>query len=311
MAHYVANALGADPAVWARIWAVQGEDTDFIVPDEVEELRLAALLSLSDMGAEGLPEILEPLKKLAEGGGAALRQAVFDAMAVMCRVGFSENAALASIRFDAEGMVEAENWRARRYASNINLAVVTADAALDTLFNPDFDPSVFSSAADALGGALSYPSGFPDAGGRLAGARSRGLDGLERLLLMPDLSRQKRTAVILALGEIGSGRGVTAIMSIVHSPYSSPEFGADGARIAESAVEALRNAAIGGQEGRDAARNALLTLLSDGRVYPPLRSDAPPVGLAHMVLWRLQRLAKSNETSLEDELWRNRLGWQR
>lgn len=309
VAHYVGNALGADPSRWRQIWAAQGSDVPLLVPDEVEELRLAALLSLSDMGAEGLPEVVEALRALFERGGETLRQAAFDASAVMCRVGFGQFEALRSMKFDVEDAAGAGGWRDRRHASSVNLAVFIAGAALAGLFAPEADASVFVAAADALGAALSYPADFPDPDGRLGAARLEGLEGLERLLFMPDMSQRKRSAVVLALGELGAARGVDAIAGILDSPYASPEYGPEGIRLAESAVDALRDVAAGDREGRDAARGKLLLLLSDARAYPSRRADAPPTGLAHMALWRLQRLARSNDSSLDAELWRKRLGW--
>lgn len=310
VAHFVGGALGNDPARWARIWAAQGGDMDFRVPDEVEEIRLAALNSLADMGAEGLPEVVAAFRTLRNAGGDVLPQAVFETMRSMCRSGFEGYQALSAMQFGAEDQVEAENWRRRRYASTANLAVYTAESAAALLSGERSpDPAVFNAASSALGSALSYPDGFPDPDGILAEAKAMGLARLEGLLMMPDLVREKRSAVILALGEVGAPRAVAAIASIVDSPYCSPEFGADGTRLAESAIDALRNVAVSGHEGRDDARAILLRLLTDERVYAPLRAGAPPVGLAHMALWRLQRLGKSNDILMNPEIWRERLGW--
>lgn len=306
--HFVGGALGNDPGRWARIWAAQGREMDLRVPGEVEEIRLAALLSLSDMGAEALPEVVAAFRQLENAEGDILRQAIFDAMGVMCRSAFQRYPALATMEHAAEDAVEGANWLKRCYASAVDLVAFTAQAAGGGLAD-NLDTSVFSSATSALGAALSYPRDFPDPDGRLAEARAAGMARLEHFLLSPDITREKRGAVAVALGEIGALRAVSAIAGILDSPYCSPEFGADGTRLAEAAIDALRNAAMSGQEGRDAAREVLLELLRDERVFPPLRAGTPPVGLAHMVLWRLQRLARSNDISFEPEAWRERLGW--
>lgn len=306
--HYVGNALGNDPSRWAGIWASQGREMDVRVPDEVEEIRLAALLSLSDMGAEALPEVIGAFRTLRAAGGDILQQAGFDAMAVMCRVAFGGYQSLVDMKPVAEDAIEAESWRGRRYISAANLAVFTSETAGESLTG-GADTSVFTAAAAALGAALAYPADFPDPAGRLADVRESGLAGLERMLLMPDITREKRAAVAMALGEVGALRAVSAIASIIDSPYCSPEFGADGTRLAEAAIDALRDTATAEREGKFAARDELMELLRDGRVFPPLRTGTPPVGLAHMVLWRIQRLARSNDTSLDPDVWRPRLGW--
>lgn len=308
VAHYTGTALGNDPSRWAGVWAAQGDDMALQAPDEIEEIRMAALASLADMGAEGIPEVIAAFRIVESSGDGISRQGAFDAMAAMCRSGFQTNEALATITFAAEDEAAAESWRRRRYASNANLAVFAAESAGEAL-ERDVDAAVFNSAAACLGAALSYPADFPDAQGVMASARAKGLALLERLLMMPDIPREKRAAIALALGDIGAVRAVDAIASIIDSPYCSPEFGEDGARMAEASIDALREVATGDHDGRGAARRVLIGLLRDGRMYPPLRADTPPVGLAHMVLWRLQRLARSNDISLEPETWKERLGW--
>ncbi len=308
VANFVGKALGNDPSRWARIWAEQGKDMELLVPDELEEIRLAALTSLSDMGAEGLPEVIEAFRYLRTVPGNILQQAVYDTMATMCRSAFSSFETLSGLQFSAEEAAGAEGWRERRNQSAANLAAFTAKCAEEKLLE-DSDAGVFVSIVSALGAALSYPAALPDTGGRLAGVRENGLDRLEFLLMHPDLSREKRSAVAAALGEVGAARSVSALASIIDSPYCSPEYGNAGARFAESVIDALRTVATGDREGRNAAREALLALLAEKRMYPALRAGAPEVGLAHMVLWRLQRLVRSNDSQLEASIWRERLNW--
>ena len=73
--------------------------------------------------------------------------------------------------------------------------------------------------------------------------------------------------------------------------------------MAEEAVDALCGIAAGG------ARDLLLRLLADAREYPPGKANAPPIRMGHIVMWRLQRLAKSGAIALDAEFWRSRLGW--
>jgi hypothetical protein len=306
--HFVGDSLGNDPARWARIWAAQSGDMDLRAPDEVEELRLGALASLADMGAEGLPEVIGAFRVLFSSADEVQRQAAFDTMTVMCRSAFDGYDTLSAMNWDAEDAVEAENWRRRRYASTVNLASYAADTA-ETLLGGELETSVFTSAAECLGASLSYPPGYPDPEGVLAARKEEGLTRLERLLMMPDISPEKRFSVSLALGEIGAERAVRALASIIDSPYCSPDAGIDGTRMTETAIDTLRNIAIGSQAGRDSARQKLLAMLGDDRIFPPLRAGAPPVGLAHMVLWRLQRLSRSNDTALDGSVWGQRLGW--
>jgi hypothetical protein len=80
--------------------------------------------------------------------------------------------------------------------------------------------------------------------------------------------------------------------------------------LAEAAIDSLRTVAIGGRNGSGTeAKEILLALLSDKRVYPAQHPGKPSTGLAHLALWRLQRLAKSTDTSLDADVWRIRLGW--
>ncbi|MCD8138249.1 MAG: hypothetical protein LUE17_00455 [Planctomycetaceae bacterium] len=309
IAHYVGDSLGNDPSRWSRIWAAQGRDTEYRVPGEIEEIRLAALTSLSDMGAEGLPEVLAAFDLLFETGDATQRQAAFETMAVMCRVGFAGYPALAAMTIESDEAVEAENWR-RRIESNVNLAVYTAAGATKTLHESMHgDAGVFVAAAGALGAALSFPRDYPDGDGRLLASRADGVGMLERLMLYPDIDREKRASVVAAMASVGAPESVVALTSLVNSPYTTADFGNDGTLMAEAVVDALRDIAVGGQDGRADARRALLMLLEDERQFPPVRPGTPPVGMAHMVLWRLQRLARSNDISFRPGDWRERLGW--
>lgn len=308
VSHYVGTALGNDPSRWPALWASQGGDMETNAPDEVEEIRLAALMSLADMGAEGIPEVIQAFGALRNSSDEVSRQAAFDAMSVMCGTAFEVNRALAAMSFGAAEAEEAENWRRRRQASTANLVLFAVESG-ERVLRGDPEAAVFTSAAACLGAALAFPEGIPDPDGDLAAARAGGLDLLETLLMLPDISRERRSAVALALGDIGTARAVAALAAIIESPYCAPRLGEDGARMAEACVDALRNLAAGERPGRSEARHALVELLGDARVYPPLRAGTPPVGLAHMVLWRLQRLARSNDVSLDPDLWRERLGW--
>ncbi len=306
--HYIGKALGNDPSRWARIWAAQGMDMEYLVPDEIAEIRSNALLSLSDMGAEGLPELIAAFSRLLDSDDEALNQSAFETMGVMCRTGFDDFGPLAAMDFSQEDATEAENWRRRRFMSTKRIARFSILRATNQLPQAR-DSGLFAAAAGCVGSALNYPPDFPDEDGLLLESRKNGIAELERMLLMPDIDRGQRAAVAVALGQAGSVGSVAAILSIVQSPYASPEFGSDGLRMAEAAVDALLLAATGIQDGRDDARTALLAMLADARSYAPVRADAPPVGLAHLVLWRLQRLARSTDTSLNAENWKSRLGW--
>ena len=307
--HYTGDALGKDPSRWVGIWATQGERMASVVPDELEEVRLALLQVFSDMGAEGLPEVLGALRRLADSGDPLLGQSTFESMTVMCRTAFGDVAALSAMRFDDEDATEAESWRRRRLASAVDLALFAAEAAGRELSKEGMDAAAYGAAVACLGAAVAYPDDFSDPGGLLAGARAAGLERLERLLLAADLLQERRAAVAAALGEIGASGAVASLIGLLDSPYCSSERGAAGERMAEAAVDALHAAASGAHGGRDAARKALLALLGDTRVYPSVRSGAPPVGVAHIVLWKLQRLARTSHTSFDGDWWRERLGW--
>jgi hypothetical protein len=303
--HYVGGGLGNDPSFWARIWAASGAAMAVKVPDELEEIRLNALQSLQDMGAEGLPETIGALDGLLSGSGI-LSQAVFDALAGMCAAAFANYPPLAGPGLDLAGAGEV--WRDRVLASSLNLAVFAAGKAAEALA-PSGDPGLFAAAAACLGTVLAPPPGFPDPEGRLAGAAGIALARLESLLTLPDLPRENREAALRALGACGAPRAVAAILGLLDSPYASPGAGSRGLRLAEAAVDSLRDAASGPGAGREAARAALLALLSDNRGFPPVRPGQPPIRLAHLALWRLRRLAKSTDTGLDAESWRLRLGW--
>lgn len=306
--HYIGTSLGNDPGRWTRLWEHQGGEENYLLPDEIEEIRLAALQSLSDMGAEGLPEVLNALERLMDVDSAILRQAVFETLAVMCRVGFESFQPLSEMSFSVQNEAETVSWRQRRFDAATELAVFAFDSAAKNL-SGTVDSAVFDSVVDCLGAALSYPMTFPDPHSLLAKTRVRGLAVLERLLMTPDLSLAKRISVVKALGEVGGTRSVIVLQSILDSPYTYPEAGSNGMRMAEAAIDMLRVIATGEHEGRSAARELLLSLLQDPREFPAVRPGIPPIKLGHIVLWRLQRMAKSDSPSLDVEQWRERLGW--
>lgn len=307
--HFIGNALGGDFRHWRAIWQVERGNVRPAAPDELEEIRLQLLQALADMGAEARPEVLAALRSLLnDRDGLFLAQAVFDALTVMCGAAFSSLESAAAMTFGPADAAAGESWRDRRRKSAADAVVFAASSAL-AVMERDVEAGVFIAAAGCLGAALAYPAILPDPESALAIVRDDGIAALERLLFMPGLTSEKRAAVAAALGGIGSERAVAAIMSILDSPYCSPEYGLDGAKMAEASVAGLFNAATGTHDGGAAARRELLALLSDPREFPAVRADAPPVGLPHMVLWRLQRRARSNEISFAADFWRDRLGW--
>ncbi|MCC8179599.1 MAG: hypothetical protein LIP23_01615 [Planctomycetes bacterium] len=306
--YYTGEALGNDPSRWRDIWFNQ---SSAVVPEvawEVEEIRMSALQSLADMGAEGTPNLLQALDKLRGDAEPVLSQALFDALGTMCRTAFAEAAEMSELVFDSADAAAGDAWRNRRLASAVSLALFSATLATEVM-SQGGDPARFVAAADCLGASLSFPPSFPDPAGGLESARREGMLVLQRLLMMPELGWQRRSAVVTAMGRIGLEQSAVAIDSILQSPYVSAESGGDGLRLAESAVDSLALIAASGQPGRDAARQALLALLSDPREYPPIRPGGLPVGMAHLALWRLQRMARSTETALDADFWRSRLGW--
>jgi hypothetical protein len=276
--------------------------------DETREIRMSAIQSLADMGAEGTPDTLAALNRLLKTGDDVMRQAVFDALASMCAAANAGYAVLDGM--DTDDIEEATRiWRSRFFASSAALAVFAGENAAKTL-SPERKTELFISAAACLGIALSFPANQPDPGGAVARMADAGLSRLEMLLTVPVMPRECRIAILRALGECGGAQATTAIVGILNSPYASPDAASDGLRLAEAAVDSLRAAAINGRNGGGLeARQILLALLSDKRVYPAQHPENPPTGLAHLVLWRLQRLAKSTDTSLDADVWRIRLGW--
>ena len=306
--HYVGGSLGNDPSLWARVWEARGRSMETAMPDEMREIRMAALQSLADLGAEGTPGTLAALSRLLGKEDGVMRQAVFDALAAMCSAAYTAYPALAGMsEYDIEETTRI--WRSRFLASSATLTVFAGENAARALSREE-KTALFASAAACLGTALSFPADLPDRDGAVARMADAGLSKLETLLTAPVMSRECRVAVLRALGECGGARATTAIAGLLNSPYASPDTAADGLRLAEAAVDSLRAVAVGDRNGGGLeAREILLALLSDKRVYPAQHPEKPATGLAHLVLWRLQRLVKSTDTSLDADAWRIRLGW--
>lgn len=307
--HYVGNALGSDPAKWRRGWSERGGAVKILVPEELEEVRLAALDSLADMGAEGLPEVVDGFGKLLAEDSRIVIQACFETMKTMCGTAYAAYETVSGLTFEAETAAAGENWRKRIVASATRLALFAAREAGRVAERGEGDNAMFSLAVGCIGEALAFPPGFPDPDGELDRARTAGLALLERLAMRPDLTPAKREAVARALGRVGLERGARVLAGILDSPYASPGRGDEGMRMAAAVVDALAAVAQGPRPGREQARNALLDALSDSRVFPSSRPESPPVGMGHLVLWRLQRVGRTNDISLDPAWWRSRLGW--
>lgn len=305
--YYVGSALGNDPNNWREVWRTLSSDMKLANAEEIEEIRLAALATLTDLAAEALPELTAGLTFLLSLDQPLVDQAVMRAMSSLCRNAYDEAVLVSDPEFRMADGPEENAWRQRRLASAARGAGFALDAALERL---DADaPALVLAATDCVGAAGSYPPLIPDPDGGLAAKRAAAAANLSRIAMDPSSAATPRLAALKALGEIGARQAVEVVGEILASPYSAPEANRDGLDVAEASVAALVAVAAGGAEGSADARSRLLLLLSDERSFPSTKAGVPPTRMGFLVMWRLQRLAKTSEISLDADFWRKRLGW--
>lgn len=304
---YTGSRLGNDPTLWGGIWATLADDLNLSNRDEIEEIHLGALAALADLAAEGTAVVLEGFETLLEFDSAIITHAAMDALVHMCRFNYEKAGLVMSGDFGIADGAGEDGWRERNNASAVRLGVFTADRALRLVAS--VHPEIETVAVEALGAACSYPGSLPDPGGLLAEKRAEAVSTLTLLAMSPETPSAMRLAVLRALGEIGSARAVDVVREILASPYAAPEREADGLATAEASVAALARIAVEGRDGAPEARRLLLALLRDERRFASPKPEAPPIQMGHIVMWRLQRIAKLGSVSLEPEFWANRLGW--
>lgn len=302
---YTGTSLGNDPRLWAEVWQTLAADLALANAGEIEEIRLAALATASDLGIEGIPLTIDRFAYLFSLGETLLDQSGLETLASMCRSAYDELDLLASEDYRIISGDQEKAWRERRAASAARLARFTIDESLKRID----DPALTLTAINAVGVASSFPETIPDPDGALVAGRTEAASRLALSSMSPTSSISVRRASLEALGEIGSERAVGVLEEIIRSPYASPESGRNGQDIAAAAIDALARIASGAAPGASAAGRLLLALLADGREFPPVKAGVPPTKIGHLVMWRLQRLAKTSDISLDAQFWQTRLGW--
>ncbi|MDR3211618.1 MAG: hypothetical protein LBU79_06860 [Planctomycetota bacterium] len=309
---FTAGLLGNDSRSWSENWRSLSDYIPLDNASEIQEIRLTALTSLVDMGAAPGSVLLNGFEYLVTSGDPIIIQAVMEGAASILRVAFSNLRQLAGDNSGmAEGRAEGE-WLDSLAATTANLTLFTLRQGKSLLASPV--PSVRLAAVIAMGAGSSFPRMVQAAAPDLERERDLIINNLADLAMHPETTQELRLRLVAAMGEVLEPRTVGLLKNILASPYSEAD--RSGQEVAEAAVAALAELAISQTDNpttelaRHDAREAILTLLSDMRQYPSNKAGVPPVRIAHLALWRLERLAKSRDISLEQDFWRQRLGWQ-
>ncbi|MDR0362416.1 MAG: hypothetical protein LBJ46_07015 [Planctomycetota bacterium] len=304
---HVAGALGADPANWRAVWDGHAADIPLQHAGEIAEIITVAVQTIADFGEPPDRGILDEIGGLVGPGDALAAQAGLAALADLC-------AAVSGLAmsFEPDGPPGGEwtgderAWLAETRRRAAALRLFAAGAARRALADPA--SPVVRAAVNALGAAIdnrNMPPGDPELAAMVDGA----VDELGEIVLSAGLPDGLRAAVTAALGRSGTDGALDAVLETLASPYSSPDSGRGGLAVAEACVASALDIAGGSGSGRDRARTAVLALLESGVKFPAANADAPPVTMGHLVLWRLQRAARSGDISFEPGFWRSRLGW--
>lgn len=304
---YTDSALGNNPREWNDIW--QGIAIHIMPkhPEEIEEIRLTALSAMSDMAMEGTENVVDAMNFIFSIRNPVIELGVLETLVTICRSSYDRAAMVMSPDYGMEDGDEEMAWEKRFLESTLRIGEYALTIAAARL--ADREESISLAAINAVGAAGSVPENLPGAEAILDNLLPALIRSLAQISMAPDIDSTKRKAALRSLGEIGTTSSVAVIREIINSPYASPENGADGQSIAEASVAALFNIVSTGREGNGDAKQLLLALLQDDRKFISPKPNVEPTLMGHIVMWRMQRLAKSGELSLDPAYWAPRLGW--
>jgi hypothetical protein len=304
---YTGSALGNNPREWNDIWQSIAIHITPKHPEEIEEIRLAALSAMSDMAMEGTTDAIDAMNFILSIRNPVIELGVLESLVTICRSSYDRAAMVMSPEYGMEDGNEEMAWERRFLDSTLRIgefAVNTAAARLGSR-----EESIVLAAINAIGAAGSIPQSLPGSEVILNDLLPALIRSLAQVSMAPDINSTKRKAALRSLGEIGTSSSVAVIREILNSPYASPENGPDGQAIAEASVGALFDIVSSGREGEGDARRLLLALLQDDRKFMSPKPNVEPTLMGHIVMWRMQRLAKSGELSFDPAYWAPRLGW--
>lgn len=243
--HYVGPSLGRDPARWAALWA--GGDFGYTreTASAVRDVRRVILVTLGDLGADALPEVLDALRKMADGSDQAIdRELVLRTLRDVARAECVRTRAAPDdvhIRARHAALVDTVRTLGRAELSAHGPSSVRAQAAL----------------------ALASVCGL-SAAGEDAGASRETVERLRRFALR-ERDADVREAVVQALADIGDADAV-ALLAMLLDQWAfegAADARHDGGRIAARGLAALVEVALNADcTGAPAARAALRTLLT-------------------------------------------------
>ncbi len=304
---YTGSALGNNPREWNDIWQGIAIHMNPKHPEEIEEIRLAVLSAMSDMAMEGTQNVTDALDFVLSVRSPVIELGVLETLVTICRSSYERAAMVMSPEYGMEDGNEEVAWKERFLESTLRIGEYAIKTAAARLSNQE--KSIALAAINCIGAAGSVPENLPGAGAILDDALPMLIRSLAQISMAPDIDSTKRKAALQSLGEIGTSSSVAVIREILNSPYASPETGADGQSIAEASVAALFAVIATGREGDADAKQLLLALLQDDRQFISPKPNVEPTLMGHIVMWRMQRLAKSGELTLDPAFWAPRLGW--
>jgi hypothetical protein len=301
----VGAALGVDPGRWREIWDSHSTDMQFSRPEEIEEVVTTALGVLGDLGLPADASVFPGLDFLFRLENPLVAHAALESLRAMCLSATRTIGAFLDGAYGSDWTEAESGWLRGREDLAAELWLFTARHGAKLLDSPD--PALAHAAVLAVGAAIGFSPRVAARRADLRDMSAMAVEKLESMALLAGLGVGLRCDVLRALGRSGSRPALAAVLEIMGSAYAGS--GRDGLAVAEAGVAALAEMANGDDESGEAARAALLGLLSDAREYPAGNSTAPPVMMGHIVLWRLQRIAKSGEITFDAGFWRRRLGW--
>lgn len=306
ISRYAGQTLGRDPAQWGTVWKQEGIRDNLPGATDLEEITLAALETLGEVGAEGTPAVLDDFRRLLSRNDDKTDTAALETLTQMCdnsRTSIAPAVDPSKLRERDKPLADAEAaWRARRLKDADALSAMAFETAMARLDAKS--PDVRAAAAICL--ASAWP---PQENGKDDAQRALAATQLCFRLALPNEEPKVRRAIVAALGKLPGLETVDTLNRLLDSPYVDASQGRDAMALTIAVAEALAEIALSSGPGNIQARQALLSRLGDDRKLSGGQDGNLSVTVGHVILWRLQRIAKTGEAERNPDFWRLRMGW--
>ena len=309
---YLGDMLGKDDSLWLDNWLNRNQNGKVLREDDLEEISLAAMRLLANIGAEAFPETVSGFIHVFSKKNNTLEVAVFETMSSMAKTAeyiTRSQVNLVSREHNKELIDLENNWR--------NRIIMSANLFYAFAFDKSYS-GVGSNMSDirvaaVLCMAASSPEPLPEDDAAMAkekqARREKAALLLRRVFIFPEETYEVRKSVAIALGLLADPITVETLKLLINSPYIINLQARESTGLANAIIDSLVKIATSNSPGNKEARMVLLELLDNKTKFPTEKPGLSPVTISHLTLWRLQIIGKSSNGTFDVDFWKKHLNW--